>query len=100
VARPPFDPEADALDWLDASDLAYERERGMPYVEIEPSRGDQRFGWWRIRVHHGVIVWGPDGGPFWRFGSRAFAERCASSVLMKYWRYLERHEVESIEIRP
>jgi len=98
MARPPFDPDADdALSWIEEADLRYERERGMPYAEIE--QGGFPFVWW-IQIHHGAMVWGPDGGHFLRFGSRAFAERCASSLLLKYWRYEERRDAPRTQLRP
>lgn len=101
MTRPDFDPDAvSALDWIEQADLRYERERGAPYATIEGARPDQRFGSWHIRIHHGAMVWGPDGGWFWRFGSRAFAERCASSLLLKYWRHEERFSTPPMEFRP
>lgn len=88
------------MDWLEEADLRHELDRGMPYAEIEGPHPDRRFGWWRIRIHHGAMIWGPDGGPFLRFGSRAFAERCASSLLLRYWRHEERRNAPRTYLRP
>lgn len=53
-----------------------------PYVEIE-QRG--RLTWW-IYVCHGVMIYGPDGGPFRHLGSEAGARRRAKRLLAAYVR--------------
>lgn len=59
-----------------------------PYAEVEQTG---RFTW-DIRICHGVMVWGPEGGPFWYVGTEKGAERKAEKLLEKYERILEKRE--------
>lgn len=70
----PFaDPEG-ARRWVE------EYEAGQPHAEVE-----QIGRWtWAVRVVHGIVVWGPGGGPFVVRGGPARAERVAARLLARY----------------
>ncbi|AWY05306.1 hypothetical protein QDA01_gp54 [Microbacterium phage Cinna] len=86
-------------DWLAEYDRKRREEeaREVPYAEIKP--GGVPWCWW-VYIHHGVFVWGPDGGPSMWWGTRAGAERYARYLLRKYLRIkgLENRERKRVEI--
>jgi hypothetical protein len=57
-----------------------------PYAEVR-----QIGRWtWSVDVVHGIVSWGPNGGPFMAYGSRAHAGRKAGRKLAAYRRVLNR----------
>lgn len=71
------------------------REEEPPYAEVEQT---SRWGW-RIRILHGVIQWGPEGGSFSHVGTREGAEARARRLLATYTRKYERERQARIEKR-
>lgn len=60
-------------------------EPGEPRTEIH------RIGrWcWSVRIAHGILHWGPNGGFFIVWGGRARVERVAARLLARYRREQE-----------
>lgn len=83
-----------ANNWIDEMDAQFERERGVPTVEIKQTGAFS----WDIIVMHGWSVWGPDGMPFMHFGTRKSAERRASRLLLKYWRIMDMNDAPTIRV--
>lgn len=69
---------------------------GPPYAEVE-----QIGRWtWAVRVIHGIIVWGPNGGPFIVHGGRDRADRVARRHLARYIAQEERQARTSHRVAP
>ena len=65
-----------------------------PYAELHHDGG-----WtWFVYIHHGIMVWGPEGGPHLVWGTRKRAMRVAERLLKKYIRIELRRQAPPIRI--
>ena len=65
-----------------------------PYAELKHDGG-----WtWFVYIHHGIMVWGPEGGPHLVWGTRKRAMRVAERLLKKYIRIELRRQAPRIKI--
>lgn len=69
-------------------------KEGDPYAEL--MRGEWMT--WYVYIHHGVMTWGPEGGPNVVWGTRKRAMRVAERLLRKYIRQELRHQAPRIRI--